>query len=209
MKRSTIPLLPAAGVMTACAMLACATASAQTKTTETVTTRDSTGKETTTQVTKVSTSEDITPRSNLITINPLKFFLLYNISYYHRINDVIVIGGGVQTPAISELQGWGIQAEARFHPSRKALRGFYVAPNISYNRLWVSSDDPGEDPTATAFSVGVLVGWQWFPGDEFAIGLGLGYDRWFLSTNNDDETDRFDSFSGGAPALRFDIGYAF
>jgi len=51
-----------------------------------------------------------------------------------------------------------------------------------------------------------LVGWQWFPGDQFAMGLGIGVDYTsdqFLTTNDD-----FGRYDGTAPALRFDIGYA-
>jgi hypothetical protein len=57
------------------------------------------------------------------------------------------------------------------------------------------------------FSVGGLIGWQWFPGDQFAIGLGIGVDYYFLS-DDVKENDDFEDFSGFAPLLRFDIGYA-
>ena len=53
-------------------------------------------------------------------------------------------------------------------------------------------------------SVGGLIGWQWFPGDQFAIGLGIGVDYYFFSGEDDD----FSDINGTAPALRFDIGYA-
>jgi hypothetical protein len=185
-----------------------ALAVAQTKTVETVTTTDSTGKETTTQVTRIGTTEDITPRNNMITINPLKFFVFYNISYYHRINNNIVVGGGVQTPTFSAVGGWGVQGEVRFHPSGKAMRGFYVAPNVSFNHLY-PTDDEADDASADAYSIGVLVGWQWFPGDEFAMGLGIGYDRYFLSAQDRDVNSDILKYDGGMPAVRFDIGYAF
>jgi hypothetical protein len=55
--------------------------------------------------------------------------------------------------------------------------------------------------------MGGLVGWQWFPGDQFAIGLGIGADYYFLSDDNTGNDD-FEDYSGMAPALRFDIGYA-
>lgn len=189
-------------------LAATAFAAAQTKTVETVTTKDSTGKETTVQVTRVGSSEDITPRNNMITINPLKFILFYNISYYHRLNNTVVVGGGLETPTISGVSGWGVLAEARIYPSGKAMRGFYVAPNISFNRVGSSNDATSSD--ATTFSIGALLGWQWFPGDEFAIGFGLGVDYYFLGGSADDETSiDLSDYDGLAPALRFDIGYAF
>jgi hypothetical protein len=137
----------------------------------------------------------------MIVINPLKFLLFYNISYFHKISDKSVIGGGIQMPTISGVDGFGVNAEIRFHPSGKNLRGFYFAPNISYNSL--SGNDEG-DESVSITSVGGLVGWQWFPGDQFAIGLGIGVDYYFFSGEDDD----FSDIDGTAPALRFDIGYA-
>ncbi len=150
----------------------------------------------------ISTIEDITPRSSMIIINPLKFLLFYNISYFHKISDDAVIGGGIQMPTLSDIEGFGLNAEVRFHPSGKNLRGFYFAPNVSYNYL--SSDGSNESVSIT--SVGGLIGWQWFPGDQFAMGLGIGVDYYFFS--GDDNGEDFSRINGTAPALRFDIGYA-
>lgn len=173
---------------------------AQDKTTEKKITIDSKGNKDTTEAIIISKVEDITPRSNMLIINPLKFFLFYNLSYYHKIDNSIVLGGGFQLPTIEGINGFGFNAEVRIHPSKKALRGFYIAPNISYNNLTTS----GANSDANAFSIGALVGWQWFPGDEFAMGLGIGIDHYFLSNSR----DVFDSYDGNAPAIRFDIGYA-
>ena len=169
---------------------------AQERVTERKTTKDSaSGDVTVTESVIVRTTEDVTPRNNMIILNPLKFFLFYNLSYFHRLNDVTVIGGGLQIPTPSGVSGIGFNLEARFHPSGKALRGFYIAPNISYNHLTEGSN------TGEAFSLGALAGWQWFPGDEFAIGLGIGADYYIASQ----DTDEYD---GWLPAIRFDIGYA-
>ena len=67
-------------------------------------------------------TEDITPRNNLIVINPLKFLLFYNISYFHKINDQVAIGGGFQIPTPKDVTGFGVNAEARFYPSGKNLK---------------------------------------------------------------------------------------
>ena len=165
-----------------------------------ITVNPETGDTTFTQSVIISQTEDITPRNSMIVINPLKFLLFYNISYFHKISDGAVIGGGVQIPTISGLDGFGANAEIRFHPSGKNLRGFYFAPNISYNNL--SGED--SDESLSIFSIGGLLGWQWFPGDQFAIGLGIGVDYYFFSGEDDD----FSDVNGTAPALRFDIGYA-
>lgn len=153
-----------------------------------------------TQAVIVSESEDITPRSSMIVINPLKFLLFYNLSFYHKLNDGAVIGGGIQIPTIKGLDGLGVNAEARFYPKGKNLKGFYFAPNVSYNNL--SGENSNE--SVSIVSVGGLVGWQWFPGDQFAMGLGIGVDYYFFSG---DDTD-FNEVNGTAPSLRFDIGYA-
>ena len=71
---------------------------------------------------------------------------------------------------------------------------------VSFNNLSTS----GSSSDAKVFSIGVLFGWQWFPGDDFAMGLGIGIDRYFLSNSK----DVFTSYDGNVPAVRFDIGYA-
>jgi len=148
----------------------------------------------------ISTEEDITPRSEMIVINPLKFFLFYNISYFHKISNHTAFGGGFQIPTLSGLSGYGFNAEVRLYPKGKNLNGFYFAPNISYNHLEV------ENVESSPFSAGFLVGWQWFPGTDFAMGLGIGVDYYFGSVS--DDNDDFGSYDGTAPLLRFDIGYA-
>ncbi len=184
------------------AFLWCAfTTSAQVRTEETRVTVDSLKGDTTyTKSVTISESEDITPRNSMIVINPLKFFLFYNITYIHKFSPAMAGGVGFQVPTLSGLDGFGVSAELRLHPSGKSLRGFYVAPNFSYNHL--TSGDVESSPS----SVGVLVGWQWFPGDEFAMGLGLGVDYYVGSVS--DKSHDFSSYDGTAPLVRFDIGYA-
>ncbi len=147
----------------------------------------------------ISQTEDITPRSSMIVINPLKFFLFYNISYYHELNEGTALGIGLQMPTLSGLSGVGINAEVRFYPRGRNLKGFYFAPNASYNSI---SDESGG--TVSISSLGALFGWQWFPGEQFAMGLGIGVDYYFFAGEN----DSYSRINGAAPALRFDIGYA-
>ena len=148
----------------------------------------------------LSQSEDITPRTGMLIVNPLKFLLFYNLSYYHRVSSSVVLGGGLQFPTPKEVNGFGLNAELRFYPSGKSPRGFYVAPNVSYNILRSGGEE------ANPFSIGALIGWQWFPGDDFALGMGIGAD--YYSGSVSEEAGEITQFNGWAPALRFDIGYA-
>ncbi len=148
----------------------------------------------------ISQSEDITPRNSMVVINPLKFLVFYNISYFQKLTEGAAIGVGLQMPTISGVNGFGVNAEARFYPKGNNLRGFYFAPNFSYNNL--TEEDNNENVSIT--SAGGLVGWQWFPGEQFAMGLGIGVDYYFFSGNDVD----FEDYNGFAPALRFDIGFA-
>jgi len=156
-----------------------------------------------TEAVTISQSEDITPRNSMIVINPLKFLLFYNLSYFHKINDGTAIGGGIQIPTLSGLTGFGANAEVRLYPNGKNLKGFYFAPNVSFNSI----TDTESDESVSFLSIGGLIGWQWFPGDQFAIGLGIGIDYYFLNDDNVESED-FENLSGLAPLLRFDIGYA-
>jgi hypothetical protein len=61
----------------------------------------------------VSESEDITPRHHMIVVNPLKFLLFYNISYYQMVSANIGIGAGVQSPTLAGVSGIGFNAEMR------------------------------------------------------------------------------------------------
>ena len=158
----------------------------------------------------ITESEDITPRSSMDcrechrahhpacgrVVNRDRCGGALAISY----TDATAIGGGIQMPTISGLNGFGVNAEVRFYPRGNNLRGFYFAPNVSYNNL--SGEDSDESVSITSF--GGLIGWQWFPGEQFAIGLGIGVDYYFFSGDDDD----FSKVNGTAPLLRFDIGYA-
>ncbi len=172
----------------------------QTETKETrKTVNKANGDTTVSQSLVISKSEDITPRSNLVVINPLKFFLFYNLTYFHKVEEGTAIGIGFQIPTLSGINGFGINAEVRIYPSGKNLRGFYLAPNFSYNHL--TSAGVSVDP----ISLGILIGWQWFPGDEFAIGLGIGVDHYWGSVSN--SRSDFGNYNGYVPAVRFDVGY--
>ena len=48
-----------------------------------------TGDTTYTESVIISVSEDITVRNSMLVVNPLKFFLFYNISYFHKVSESV------------------------------------------------------------------------------------------------------------------------
>ncbi|HRP01484.1 MAG TPA: hypothetical protein PLE30_02440 [Candidatus Kapabacteria bacterium] len=188
----------------------------QTKTIEIKKSVDSaSGKETITTSEIITNSEDITPINNIIAINPLKFFLFYNLTYYRKINNYSVVGIGLQMPTVPEINGFGANAEYRLHLSAKSPRGFYLAPNFSFNSLTAKNeivDGNGvkttDEVSTSTVSAGLLCGWQWFPSDEFAMGLGIGVDYYTLLNSKSINNDNLKKYDGFFPAIRFDIGYA-
>lgn len=174
-----------------------------------ITTDPITGKKDTVRTLVYDKTEDIRERKHMIVVNPLKFFLFYNLSYFQKLTPTSALGIGLQTPTISDYKGIGVNAEYRFYPSGKSLRGFYLAPNFSYNSMtytysYVTPDGEKERFGTTSF--GMLLGWQWFPGDDFAMGLGIGADYYVGSGSN--SSSYVLKYDGVAPSLRFDIGFA-
>jgi hypothetical protein len=198
-------------VLTGVLLLSSSQAFAQTKTTETKTIKDSaTGVVRTETSTSVSTSEDITPRNNMLLVNPLKFFLFYNLTYYRRLNESVAFGVGASIPGFlgQNFGGIGANAELRFYPGSKALHGFYIAPNFYYNTLSVSASSGSDEASVTLSTAGILAGWQWFPSDDFALGFALGVDYYIVSAkDNGNPVDVSNVFPRTFPALRFDLGY--
>ncbi len=173
----------------------------QTRTRETrKTVAQENGDTTTVESVIISSFEDITPRTGMVIVNPLKFLLFYNLSYYFRVSSSVVFGGGLQFPTPEGINGFGLNAELRFYPSEKSPRGFYIAPNVSYNVVRSGGEE------VNPFSIGALIGWQWFPGDDFALGMGIGADHYSGSVSQ--RAGEITRFDGWVPALRFDIGYA-
>lgn len=209
---------------------------AQTKTTETETTESSSSTNggattTTTTTTRVSKSEDITPRENMITVDPVKFFSLYNISFLHKVSPNVAVGAGIQSPTgLIDATGFGVSGEVAFYPTGKLFRGFHIGGNIAYNNVTTTSTIYNYDPntgnsttttleeTVAPISIGTSIGWHWYPWDEFATEIGLGADI-VMNGRPKNDADR-NSFigqdevpfltvrNGVWPSVRFRIGYA-
>jgi hypothetical protein len=199
-----------------------ATSSAQTKRTEetkteTQTNVDSTnGKVTTVStVTSMATTEDVTVRTHMISSDPIKFWQFYNISYYQAISPQIVVGGGIQLPTAlfdRDISGFGVNLEARFYISGKPFRGFHLNPILSINSLSYESyswEGPGNTRVHdTPVSFGLLMGWHWYPWEEFGTQIAFGADYNFSATTESSLLGIASEKKGVVPAGRFTVGYS-
>ena len=205
-------------------LLAGATCVAQTKKTEetkteTQTQVDSTSGKTTTvsTVTSVATTEDITPRKHMLSSDPIKFWQFYNISYYQAISPQIVVGGGIMLPTAlgdHDMTGFGFNLESRFYLSGKPFRGFHLNPILSFNSITYDSyywDSQGPGNTKihdTQVSLGLMMGWHWYPWEEFGTQIAFGADYNFSATTEDGILGLGSDKKGVVPAARFTIGYS-
>ncbi len=153
------------------------------------------------------TSEDVLPIHNLILVDPIKFFFLFNGTFYRAVSPGTALGVG------AAIGIWGqspvpvqFTTEVRFYPGQKLLRGFYLAPNMSYTINYSGMFNMfGENSGAKddLLTIGFLFGWQWFGGDAFSYSLALGLDKYIY----------FDGREGSSsipfilPAVRFTLGY--
>ena len=198
---------------------------AQTKVEQhTVTVDSATGKRTVTTDTIIKKEEDITPYTEMVNINPLAFILAYNLTWVHKLSASTAVSVGAEYAVPHEITAWGVLGEFRFYPSHKSMHGFYLAPNFSYaqasNAYYYSYDTSsgmGNSGyyTAQMLTVGLLIGWQWFPADNFSMGLAFGMSDYIpINSHTGDSFNDVGWFggmygnSGVYPALRFDLGYA-
>ena len=170
----------------------------------------------------IGKSEDVTPINNMIIIDPISFFWEVNAKYYRTFSPTVVGGLGANygwfNGILNNGSSYGINAEVRFYPSKKAPHGFYLAPNIAFNIGSGQEYAPDANgnygtttATATSMTIGGMFGWQWFPSDNFCIGLALGFNDYIHVSGPSDilsiGTIFGSTITGILPALRFDIGY--
>jgi hypothetical protein len=211
------------------------------RTTEQRTTTDDGGKVSRTTSVIETRIEDVTPApKHALLISPVRLFWMYNLNYLHALNETIAIGGGVEFPTSlgysSVKSGFGVTAEARFYPGRAAIRGFYVAPVLSFHSFTVERTSyynysgqysPGQQYQAqttttnpTPFSMGVITGWTLFLWNDLAVDLGVGFKHHFISdevkltttpagyTETNYVSLGADIFRGTVPVVRINLGYA-
>lgn len=198
------------------------TKTTEAKTTETQTSVDSaSGKVVqTSKVTTIASSEDITMRTNMIYLDPVKFIELFNLGYQRAISPSFSVGGMLQAPTqLSDADGVGAIVEGRYYPGGHPFRGFHVGGNISYNHVTTQMYDDisqsDQERTIDPFSIGVSVGWHWYPWSDFAVEFALGAD---YVVNGVRKNDRYaldyyavpfvSNLRGINPAGHIHIGYS-
>ena len=204
-------------------VLCTVTTLAQTKTTETKTvetevdsTQDGKVRKTET-VTSIASSEDITVRENMVYVDPIKFFGLFNVGYQRAIAPGFSVGGTIQSPTqLTDASGIGFSVEGRYYPMNRMFRGFHLGANVAYNNLtyerYSYETQQIEKIEFAPFSTGVLIGWHWYPWSDFATEIALGADYNFTGEERGDyfseQVPFLSNRKGLIPSLRFNIGYA-
>lgn len=194
----------------------------QTRTVETTATTDSTsGKTETITVVKVGYSEDITPRRQMVYLNPITFFSMFNVSYLYALNSKVAVGGGIQTPTalmdgegLSEkVTGFGMNIEGRYYATAKMFRGFHFVGNISYHHVnyqdYTDVSGTLEEQTSNPITIGAALGWHWYPWDDLATEIVFGAELQMGPTTTPvPGLSMYSDKAGVVPWGRFNIGYA-
>lgn len=130
-----------------------------------------------------------------------------NLSYYHTFGAQHAAGayvGYLYHPVGDErITGYGLGLAYRYYPAGKALARFYYSPIVGVQRGEVIRAE-GRDP-AVGILVSGMLGWQWFPEGNFAVGLAFG-GRIILGGNDEEDPVIRDAF-GASPIITLDLGY--
>ncbi len=128
-----------------------------------------------------------------------------DVSFYHALtgSDALgVLGGLIYYPFGHEsVTGWAAALAYRFYPGRRALWRFYVSPMVGYQSASINPDTSASGPMAAA-----VIGWQWFPEGNLAVGMGFGT-RYAFGGSDSPSAEIRKTF-GFRPVLVFDMGYS-
>jgi hypothetical protein len=169
-------------------------------------------------------------KQNLVSLDVLRFFGFYNLSYTRALTPAISLTAQVEVPtnfllgAVLQESGFGARVEGRYNFAQKNLIGIYAAPVIGFNS---STFRPGSaftgtggatgdfSATVTWLSFGVMAGYQFAPFTglpELMTGLGIGAEYSIISSSSTGTgvPASVPTSSGITyPRIRATIGYAF
>ena len=115
----------------------------------------------------------VAERRNLLTLDPLSFvsdFFVVPITYYRRLDDHWMVGGGPRYYRPSDR--FGFLLDARYFTAGNAPRGFYVGPNAGF----VPKLPYPYEGEFDAITAGVVFGWDWSLSYNLTIGFGISLD---------------------------------
>ena len=156
-------------------------------------------------------------QENVLKVNPLGLaFGSLQLGYEHALSDkssfqidLAYVNYNVNLGLVSsKATGFGVEGQYRFYvsSSKSTPRGWFFAPAISYSSAKATSGSlTGK---ATAFSGGILAGYQWVFGGKdsgFALDLNFGANYANVSTSGDISSVKID---GIIPRIGLALGYA-
>lgn len=157
------------------------------------------------QKTTTHTELKVIPR-NAVMVNLGGLALDYlNLSYYRSLDSSNALGAyaGYLYHLIGDdrITGYGFGVSYRYYPAGRGLARFYYSPTIGI-QLGDVVDDKRDQ--AVGVLVSAMVGWQWFPEEVFAVGLGVGA-RAIFGRQQDDPV--IGTAFGATPVITLDLGY--
>jgi hypothetical protein len=158
--------------------------------------------------------EDREGRSNMVAVNPLKFFLLYNFTYAYVVSPGWVVAGAVHAPTTfrnNKVGGVGFMLEVQYFPRGSAHNGFHLVPNVAYTTYSYVPQSDRTDALNTVtdhiFTAGMLVGWTWEFWYGFPVEVALGGDYNAIATREKTIIGVSSNRVGVEPTGRVMIGY--
>jgi hypothetical protein len=155
-------------------------AQAQERTEETVITSEgSSGTSDTTKRIVITDREDLREFDNMVMIDPIKFMMWINASYYRVLSDRMALGATAQVASAlfrDDVSGFGLQADVLFYPAGKVFRGFRLGGMASFSSVTQETFETTGPISVTdnPTTIGPMIGWtSWFT-DDLAIDLSIG-----------------------------------
>jgi hypothetical protein len=149
---------------------------------------------------------EVIPR-NAVMVNLGGLALDYlNLSYYRAVDSNNAFGAYVgylyHVVGNEQIAGYGFGLSYRYYPAKRAISRFYYSPTIGIQFGDVVN---GARDRITGVLVSAMVGWQWFPEEVFAVGLGFG-GRMIFGEHSSDPV--IGEAFGASPVITLDLGYA-
>lgn len=136
-------------------------------------------------------------QTNVIKANPLGLaFGIANLGYEFSTTESQSMTVSGLFFSVLDVEGYGAGLEYRFYFDKEAITGWHAGPSVGYFKL-----EDIFDVSASVFSVGAEIGYQWVFGEHFALDVFGGYGA---NIGGDD----LSGLNAGAPTVGLSLGYA-